>query len=464
MQMRILLGGLLIFATSSTDGRVAAAAGAPASVRTLTGTVDNVPFLADVPDPWNGTLLLWNHAYRQVPPPAEDCDPDHPEVKAWLLDHGYALAGSEYPDFVWSAPELIHDQLALLDWFTAEVAQPRHTVTWGRSLGGQMTAVLAERYPQRFSGALPMCGEIAGPAGFVNGLFDVGFALNTLLWPGSKVELVHIADPVANLTLAQSLLKNALNSGSPQAKARIALANALGDIPGWADSLAPLPADPDEQVLHQVLYDRFQDGTFVWGPGRGRMEQQLGGNPSWNIGIDYRRQLATSSQRGLVETEYQRAGLDLEADLATLNAAPRIAPDPAARNRLAAEGSILGLVSVPTLTLHTTGDGVAPVENERQYGDLAALFGRSGDLRQTWVARANHCFFTGAEELTALGVLFERIRTGSWSDARAANLNAAAASFGQAYRQMFSFYADGTSAVDSAFIDARPAPFLRPLP
>ena len=48
-------------------------------------------------------------------------------------------------------------------------AAPRSEGLWdeireqiGQSVGGQITTVLAERYPSRFSAALPMCGPVAG--------------------------------------------------------------------------------------------------------------------------------------------------------------------------------------------------------------------------------------------------------------------------------------------------------------
>jgi pimeloyl-ACP methyl ester carboxylesterase len=435
----------------------------PAAARTLTGTVAGVPFLVDVPAHWNGTLLLWNHAYEQGggPVPLEDADPDHPEVRTWLLDHGYALAGASYPYAPWATPQASRSQLALLDWFGARVGRPRSTVVWGRSLGGQLTAVLAERHPGRVSGALPMCGEVAGPVATANAQLDLAFVLGTLLWPDQDVQPVRITDPAANLDRALGLLRDAYASG-PAARARIALAAALADVPGWVDSLAPAPADLDEEVLGQVLHTLYQNGPFLWGGSRAQLEQLLGGNPSWNTGVDYAAQLRRSALRGEVAEEYRRAGLDLRADLDLLAAAPRIAADPAAVARLAAEGGVRGRVSVPTVTLHSTGDGTAPVEHERWYGDRAADLGRAGLLRQLYTARGNHCFFTGAEELTALQLLLDRMRTGSWGPSDAASLNARAAAFGPGYQAMTSYYQEGTQNVPSAFAAFRPLPFPRP--
>ena len=449
---RVLTAVLAALAMIATAAPVSAQAGP----RQFTGTIHGVPFAVEIPAGWNGTLLLWSHGYGEPAPLPE------PTLAGALLDHGYALAGTAFPDLPWASRDAVVDQLALLDWFAANVGHPRRTVAIGQSVGGQVTTVLAERHPGRFSAALPMCGPVAGGVGWYNGMFDIAFALKTLLWPDSAVQIAHIADPEANLTLASGLLREALST--PAGQARLALANAFGDVPGWADSLAPRPSDPGEAVVHQYLYDRYQIGTFLFGAARALAEERLGGNPSWNLGVDYARQLASSSQRDEVAELYRRAGLDLGADLATLAGAPRVAPEPHAVAGLARDASTFGLPSVPTLTMHTTGDGTTVVEAERWYGDRAAALGRSGNLRQTFVDRGNHCFFTVAEMLAGVRAVQQRMDTGSWGDTSPAALNAVANSYGPGYRQMWSYYSEGTATVDGAFQTIRPGRFPRPFP
>jgi hypothetical protein len=217
-------------------------------------------------------------------------------------------------------------------------------------------------------------------------------------------------------------------------------------------------------VVHQYLYDRYQIGTFLFGAARAQAEEQLGGNPSWNAGVDYARQLAQSSQRDEVAELYRRAGLDLDADLATLAGAPRVGPDVRAVAGLAQDATTFGLPRVPMLTLHTTGDGTTVVEAERWYADRAAALGRSENLRQTFVDRGNHCFFTVAEMLAAVRALGYRLDTGRWGDTSPAALNAVANSYGPDYRQMWSYYSEGTAVVEGAFQSIRPARFPRPFP
>jgi hypothetical protein len=60
---------------------------------------------------------------------------------------------------------------------------------------------------------------------------------------------------------------------------------------------------------------------------RADLEHRAHGNPSWNTGVDYGRQLALSADRREVEALYRQADLDLGADLTTLAQVPRIQAD-----------------------------------------------------------------------------------------------------------------------------------------
>lgn len=114
-----------------------------------------------------------------------------------------------------------------------------------------------------------------------------------------------------------------------------------------------------------------------------------------------------------VQTLYQQAGLDLIA----LAHAPRIAPDNLAPVYWQSHVTLTGKLQVPVLTLHPTGDTQAQVEQERAYADLEHATGSQDMLRLLFVHRADHCTQTGAELLTALQALMQRIETGFWENA-----------------------------------------------
>src|ERR1700735_2476376 len=133
------------------------------TARTLTGTLaDGATYLIQVPANWNCTLFLYSHGY--VTPgsanPAQDVG--DPVTGAWLLGHGYALAGSSYASTGWAIQQALPDQINTLALFAQQVGQPTRTIAWGHSLGGIITAGLIQDYPNRFSAALPMCGVLSG--------------------------------------------------------------------------------------------------------------------------------------------------------------------------------------------------------------------------------------------------------------------------------------------------------------
>ena len=99
---------------------------------------------------------------------------------------------------------------------------------------------------------------------------------------------------------------------------------------------------------------------------------------------------------------------------------------------LAQNISFNGRISIPVLTMHTTGDGLVVPENEQAYASVVGRAGNSRLLRQIFVSRAGHCAFTPAETITAAQALLRRLATGHWNDGalRPGSLNAAAAALG----------------------------------
>src|SRR5690349_4552127 len=123
-----------------------------------TGTIDGAAFKIEIPANWNGTLVLYSHGYVTPGSANPATDVGDPVTGSYLLNHGYALAGSSYSTTGWAVKEALHDQIALLDYIDAKYGTPNRTIAWGHSLGGMITAGLLERNPDRFDAELPMCG------------------------------------------------------------------------------------------------------------------------------------------------------------------------------------------------------------------------------------------------------------------------------------------------------------------
>jgi pimeloyl-ACP methyl ester carboxylesterase len=439
----------------------AGTARAQAGVTTHMGTLDDgATYLIEVPANWNGTLFLYSHGYV-VPGsrnPAQDVG--DPFTRFFMLSSGYALAGSSYATTGWAIHEALKDQIAVLEVFEKLFERPKKTIAWGHSLGGIITAGLIQRNPERFVAALPMCGVLSGGVATWNTALDAVFAFKTLLAPGTGLQLVNIANPIANLDLAEVVLAEA--QGTPQGRARIALSGALGDLPGWFTPLSaePAPTDFAGQEINQFLWDQQVDFPFAFAF-RAELEARAQGNVSWNTEVDYRRQLEHSIGRDQVRALYEAAGLDLDADLKVLNETVRISADPEAVHYLERNIIFDGEIHIPVLTLHTKGDGLVVVQNESAYKKVVDERGNGEFLRRTFVDRAGHCAFTPAETIAAVQTLVNRLESGRWHDVDASDLNNAAAALGPGFN-VFSTPQGAIVSVPPAYIEFDPSRYLRP--
>src|ERR1700723_3072769 len=453
-----LLSWAVVAVLLTVPGRASAQSGVVAHMGTLP---DGATFLIEVPANWNGTLFLYSHGYvvPGSPNPAQDFAITDPATRFFMLSSGFALAGSSYATTGWAIQQAPADQIAVLDSFSQTGGTPKPTIAWGHSLGGMITAGLIQRYPDRFDAALPMCGVLSGGIATWNTALDSAFAFKVLVAPGTGLQIVDIANPAANLDLAEEILAQAQQS--PQGRARIALGAALADTPGWFTPLSPEPAANDfaSQEQNQFLWDQQVDFPFVFAF-RAELEARAGGNVSWNTGIDYGIQLLLSPSRDEVWALYQQAGLSLFEDIETLNRAARIKANPSAVQYLEQNIIFDGAIHIPVLTMHTTGDGLVINENESAYRTIVDLTGNHRFLRQTFVSRAGHCTFTPAETIAAVGTLLNRVETGHWSAVDANTLNGDATALGP----NFNIFPSGNTVVPTppAFVEFLPGPYPRP--
>jgi hypothetical protein len=303
-----------------------------------------------------------------------------------------------------------------------------------------------------------MCGVLSGGVATWNTALDAEFAFQQLIDP--SVQVVNISNGAANLTQAETAAAQAQQT--PQGRARLALVSALGDTPGWFTPLSPEPAATDYAAQEVNQFDWASQVTFPFVfDFRQNLEADAGGNPSWNVGVNYFQDLAKSADYQEVVALYKAAGLSLTADVHTLQSAPRVAASPQAVRYLSRNIAFNGHISVPVLTMHTTGDGLVVPENEQAYQSVVDRAGRGNLLRQVFVHRAGHCAFTPAETITAVQVLLNRLHTGYWNVPSPAAMNAQAAALGPDYN-IYSVSSGQVEATAPAFTPYQPDQYLRP--
>ncbi|MGC5561224.1 alpha/beta hydrolase family protein [Streptomyces sp. FR-108] len=440
MKRRLLLPvAVLLVATAAPAHSVTTDDLRAAAIRTAATRAEDVhvegalpsgaTYVMDVPADWNGTVLLFSHGFRPpgAPNPAQNVT--DPATRDLLLKDGYALIGSSYATTGWAVEHAVPDQLATLDAFTERFGAAGRTLAWGQSYGGFVTTRIAERHPDRVDGTLSVCGLVQGGVANWNSTLDPVFALKALLAPDAAVPLVRFPDR-ATATAAADALSTVVTEAQNSAagRARIALAAALHNIPGWNDPSQPRPAPTDRTAQQANQYSAVQGllatAAFSW---RQDTETLAGGNPSWNTGVDYPAMLRASSAYEEVKGLYKAAGRSLADDLRTLNRTPRVTADRAAVDWMSRTSAFTGRLTKPQLTLHTTGDALVPVQTESAYLRAATAGGSRHLLRQAYVDNAGHCTFSPAEQLAALDTLEHRVDTGRWGDTGAAALNSLAA-------------------------------------
>ena len=367
---------------------------------------------------WNGTLFV---------------SLDTPNLDAgyvtWLLSRGYAIAGNDRSQIGSLMDRAAANMVETIDLFAARFGQPKRSIVWGNSLGGQAAAVAAYRYPDRFVGALSNCGGLMGWPAYLNTKFDVAFALKALLAPeDANLPLVRIPENNTPITAAwRALIENAQET--PEGRARIALAATLGQAPAWTTRNTPEPSTDDVNARQEAIYRSLLTYSVEFTALRRRLEVPAGGATSWNTGVDYAALLAAvdETERRTVDALYRQAGLSLQNDLAALAKAPRVQPERGPTDFVWNLYPFDGAIQIPVLTMAITGDPNVWTTIDSAYEARVRGAGKQQLLRMTYVHGAGHCGFSDAERVASFQTLLERLDTGRWPDTGAAVMNSRAA-------------------------------------
>src|SRR5947209_6492498 len=119
------------------------------------GVHNGAGYRIEVPDNWNGDLVLYAHGFRGI---GLELTVSNPRIRQYLVTNGYAWAASSYSKNGYDVRQGVKDTHALGELFNGLVGHPRRTYFTGHSMGGHITGVAIEQDPQAYVAALPMCG------------------------------------------------------------------------------------------------------------------------------------------------------------------------------------------------------------------------------------------------------------------------------------------------------------------
>jgi dienelactone hydrolase len=268
--------------------------------------------------------------------------------------------------------------------FNGLVGHPDKVYMTGASMGGHITAVTIEQYPNDFVGALPICG-VVGDYVLFNYFLDFNAAAQQLgtgssTFPVDTATYVGFTVPAIKdgLSAAPGTWPFALNATGQDFKSLVELRSG-GIRPNFDEAFAFWNSIPSASGSGNFLFDLgLGDGTLPRAPGVGVD----------NIGVVYQ----FDSDPTLTPAEQA-----LNDDIVRVAAEPQ-GPGP---NGLSQVPVVSGDISIPVLTLHNLGDLFVPVVNEEAYASRAEAHGKRDLLVQRAIRGVNHCDFTAAEFSTA---------------------------------------------------------------
>lgn len=319
---------------------------------------------------WNGDLLVWAHGYVAFNEPlgfynlylGETYLPD------LVQSLGYAFATTSYRTNGLAIVTGVDDVAELIAAFPAAAGRtPAHTYMTGASEGGIVTALMAERHPELLTGALSACGPIGDfrkqtdYLGDFRVLFDYFFP-NIL--PPSPINIPPQVIANWQSTYVPAIAQQ-VRANPRQALQLMSTSRAATQMLSMSSMIST--------TVNVLWYNVFATNDA---------SAKLGGNPFGN-----RTRLYSGSLN----------------DFALNQRVQRFRADPAALAALTPYQTT-GVLTIPMVTLHTTGDEVIPFWHQLLYRGKVQTSGR-GQLLQIPIFRYGHCNFTTNEALAGFAIM-----------------------------------------------------------
>ena len=312
------------------------------------GETNGAKFRIDIPENWNGGLVMYCHGYNPSPQGFNDKPSEMLNV---FLSQGYAVAQSGYAGGGWAVQEALVDTENLRRYFLKKHGPVKETYVTGHSMGGFLTMAMLETQPTVYDGGMPMCGPLAPSVYFLSrGAFD-GLVLFHHFFPGVLPEPGEIPSTYVSNRETTAKVEAALQTNDRKA-AMLRSVNAIKsnrDLAGVISFLTYLVKE---------------------------LTERAGGNPFDNRNVIYHH---------------------TDDDNAVNAAVKRYTGNPKAVEYLRTYYTPTGRLTQPMLAIHTSYDPLVPTWVPNLYQSIVDQAGTSGWFVQQYVKRDGHCTITPQE-------------------------------------------------------------------
>lgn len=359
----------------------------------FTGVLKGSAYQLEVPQNWNGMLVMYAHGFRGEGPTLFANAPA--ALRPWLLANGYAWAASSYSANSYDVRAGVEDTNALALAF-GEItgrAEPTKYYITGHSMGGHVAAAAVEAETLatannrvRYAGAVPMCG-VTGDTYQFEYLMNYTFAAQHLAglgptgYPPTDYQ-AKLPQIIGTLWTSYPTQPNPLG---------LKLENITRDLTGG-----------DRPYFAEGFRTTLQNTVLGTGGGDGRINGILAKPLTGNQGVRYN----VDGQPGQSAEERRFNQTIL-----------RVIGHPPA-NGLRDDGLrwipvINGEFEVPVVSIHTLGDLFVPFKHMQIHRERAEAKGNGELLVQRAVRAPSHCDFSVQEQVSAFAAMIDWEQNGN---------------------------------------------------
>lgn len=326
---------------------------------------------------WNGELVVFAQGIGN--PSAPIAPPTLGPLRDTLISQGFALVYTSRSVHGYGAvKDGMQRTHQLRGIFTETIGQPGRVYLIGRSLGGLISVMLAERFPEQYDGVVSGCGLLGGGSEELKYVAD-GRMLFDYFFPGVIPGTPFDVPPGVDFS-----------PGSPT----------YNDV---YDALVQGLSSPDQPTLQFARTANLQAmnaGEIV-----------TAGLTVVGFTVVHGNNLMDLTNSHMPYDNHDTWYEGSEDDDALNAGVARFVSDPSAVNYFDHYYTPSGELHIPVLTLHKMRDPLVPIFHETKYADTVDSAGALDFLLQRTVDGFGHCGFPAAEA-AAFSALVQWVQTG----------------------------------------------------